>query len=226
MAVELHEITQFAAFAALPPASLGALAATVELVPHQAGAIFYHDDDPPSGLFLLSAGNVVLYRQSHERLQILALIQPGECFGAESIATHRTCPYTAKAISAGQTYRIPPDALYTLLTHDPAFLGAFLSLVALRLRQLTTLVHDLAFRDIAGRLAGILLMLAEPSDDGWLVRRIFSQQELASMAGTVREVVNRCLKRFAQDDLLKITPHAYHILDIEALNSIATNENH
>jgi CRP-like cAMP-binding protein len=77
-------------------------------------------------------------------------------------------------------------------------------------------------------VAEVLLKLAmiegTSTVEGLCVRQVLSQQELASMVGTAREVVNRTLKKLEQDNLLRVRPAEIIILDIEGLERIAAEE--
>ena len=101
-------------------------------------------------------------------------------------------------------------------------------MVAQRLKQFVSLVHDLAFRDVTSRLATVLVTRAQnegqPTNSGISIDRLLSQQEFAQMVGTAREVINRTFKRFEHDGLVRLTPDHILILDLERLINIAKQE--
>ena len=77
--------------------------------------------------------------------------------------------------------------------------------LATRLRSTNTRLSDLAFLDVAGRLAHVLLDLSKKSDAmdhprGRMVR--ISRQELARNAGCSREMAGRVLKKLEEDGLV------------------------
>lgn len=192
------------------------------------GAILYAQGEPPTGLFALQEGRVKLYRQSNARAQILAVPLPGECFGAESLATDEASPCTAAALTHVSTLYVPPDALRTLLPDHADLQELLLELAADRLRQLVSLVHDLAFRDVTSRLAAILAARAKAegrsTEFGVSLDRLLSQQEFAAMAGSAREVICRIFKKFESDGLLRLTRHNIYILDLDGLIQLALRE--
>ena len=115
-----------------------------------------------------------------------------------------------------------------LLTECGDLQIAFLDLISARLRQFVGLVHSLAFRDVAARLATELLLRAEI--EGQTVGseihidRILTQQELAATVGTAREVVYRVFKRFERDGVARLTRQQIIILDPTKLSHIARKE--
>lgn len=110
----------------------------------------------------------------------------------------------------------------------PQFRVILLQLVTERLRQFATLVHNLAFRDVAARLATILVTRAVQDGmtipDGIVFPRLMTQGELATMVGTAREVVQRTFKKFEKSGIIRVSRKEIHILDLDMLKEIAEEE--
>ena len=83
-----------------------------------------------------------------------------------------------------------------------------------RLREALALVEDLAFRDVTSRLAKILL-------EGQDAAPRVTQELLAAMAGSRREVVGRALKALSQDGAVKLERGRIHVCDRQALERLA-----
>jgi CRP/FNR family transcriptional regulator len=90
--------------------------------------------------------------------------------------------------------------------------------LASQVRQLGGLVEDLSFKSVIGRVAKILI---ENSTDGNRERQRLTQQDMAAMAGTAREVVGRSLKSLEDDGVIKMERHRIVIKDIDMLKNIA-----
>jgi CRP/FNR family transcriptional regulator len=197
-------------------------------VEYPAGVNLYQQAHPPTGLFALQSGRVKLYRQSKKKCQILALPMPGDCFGAESLATGAPSPYSATTLVPVVALHLQLNVLQELLNECPDFQDVFLQLIMNRLRQFVTLVHDLAFRSVTSRLATVLSIRAEiegqTHPDGIVFDRLLSQQEFADMVGTAREVVYRTFKKFEDDGLVRMTRSNILIYDLETLRAIALQE--
>ncbi len=95
---------------------------------------------------------------------------------------------------------------------------------ARRLDHLTNLVEDLSLRTVRERLARFLLQHAGEKaggpDSAGVVHR-WSQEEIAAQIGTVREMVARTLRAFADAGLLRIERHRIILLDREGLEAEA-----
>lgn len=215
-------------FSRLQKQTLHHIAALIEPRRINAGDHLFLQDDPPTGLFAIQEGLVLLYRHSDRKSQVLTVLGAGDAFGAESLSNNTPSPYAARAVVETRLLYIPPEQFRTLLDTQSDLLIAFVALASLRLQQLTALVQSLAFRSVTARLAGILLTLAqmtgEKSGKVLHLDRVLSQQDLASMAGTVREVVSRTLKKFEEDGLLEQTAQEYVLLDVAELANIAMEE--
>jgi len=218
------------AFRRLTSPTLKRLAQEAVIISRESGEAFYEQNAPPTGLFILQSGRVKLYRQAKNQIQILAIPLPGECFGAESLPDNAASPFTATALTSASTIYFHPDIIRSLLSESPEFQVVLLELVSARLQQFVELVHNLAFRDVSARLATVLLNRAEsegiPTDTGIQIERLLSQQDLASMVGTAREVINRTFKKFEQEGLVRLTSSHIFVLNIAKLTNIARQEIH
>lgn len=228
MSVNKDQLAAITLFAELSTSTLECIANISTLNDYPAGAILFEQGSQPSGLFILLDGIIILFRQSKEKSQILAMVPLNECFGGESTATAGPCPYTAKAVTPVKTLYISAADLTALLEKDRDFLALYVSLIARRIRQLTSVVHRLAFHDVTSRVAAVLLTLAEANseqtDAGLRIPRVLSQKDLAAMVGTAREVIYRVLKQFEKEKLIRKTATDYYILDLETLLQIAAQE--
>ncbi|GAB4575700.1 MAG: Crp/Fnr family transcriptional regulator [Anaerolineae bacterium] len=215
-------------FRALDEQARGYLRAAAEVVTFPPRTVLFHQGDPPTACYALQAGRVKLYRESRSKCQILALPMPGDCFGAEAYPSGTTQPYTAATLTTATCIRLDIATLSRLLEESPDFQEAFLRHITRRLRQFVTLVHDLAFRDVSSRVAMVLVQRAaqegQPTAGGVSFERLLTQQELAAMVGTAREMVYRTFKRFEAEGLIEVTPRRITILDMDTLSAIAAQE--
>jgi CRP/FNR family cyclic AMP-dependent transcriptional regulator len=175
--------------------------------------------DPPAAVYFIAHGQVRISRFSPDgREQALMDLFPGHVFNLVAVIDGRPTPSTAIARTSVILYVLHREDFWHLLRAYPPLAEAVLVDFAARLRRFTALVEDLSLRTVAERLARLLLEMAgEPQ--GPAPR--FTQQELASRLGTVREVVSRTLKRFEEQGLIRVERHRIIILDPEGLERIA-----
>jgi CRP/FNR family cyclic AMP-dependent transcriptional regulator len=168
-----------------------------------------HAGDTPTTLFLILEGSVSILLEDKDGKEIvLAYLGPGDFFGemclfpeqASRTAIVRT--RTQPTLVAESTY----VAFRNFARDHHEIMYEIAGQLAGRLRNTNARLSDLAFLDVAGRLAHILLDLSKKSDAsdhprGKLVR--ISRQELARNAGCSREMAGRVLKKLEEDGLVQ-----------------------
>lgn len=228
MSITTELLAQIPIFQTLQPQILQELIEVASLIDCQPRDIIYEQGESLENLYGVISGHVKLYRQSGERVQILALLHSGDCFGTEALSDDILSSYSVAAVTETRLILIPIGTMQTLLEEHPHFRIILLQLVTNRLRQFATLVHNLAFRDVAARLATVLIARAEQdglnTPEGLAFPRLMTQSELATMVGTVREVIQRTFKKFEQNQIIRVSRKEIVILDMDALKSIAEEE--
>ena len=222
------KLAQIPVFGHLPVTMLQQIADMVSIIQVQPNEILYEQDTVLTGLYAIVEGYIKLYRQSGQRTQILALLRAGDCFGTEALSGEADSSHYAATLTPTLLLFVPTDAMLELMQSHPEIRIALLQMVTKRLRQFASLVHDLAFRDVTARLAGVIVAHTEQdgiiTQEGIRVPRLMTQSDLATMIGTAREVVQRTLKKFEQDKLLRVSRKEFLILNIDQLRQIAAEE--
>ncbi len=77
--------------------------------------------------------------------------------------------------------------------------------LAKRLRLADRKIETLALHDVYGRVARLLLDLAEESDGQRVIHRRITKQDIAKMIGASREMVSRVMKDLQQQGLVEET---------------------
>lgn len=222
-------LTQISAFQSLPPLMLEKLSAAATITEYPRNTTLYQQQEPLTGLYVVISGYVKLYRQSRDRVQILAILRDEDFFGTECLSNDVLSSSSATTMTLSTLIYIPAQAIGELLEANPQFRSVMLHKVTDRLRQFAQLVHNLAFRDVTARLAMLLINRAETDGimtvDGIRILRLMTQSELATMIGTGREVVQRTFKKFEREGLIKVSRKEILILDFDKLRISAEVEN-
>jgi CRP/FNR family cyclic AMP-dependent transcriptional regulator len=79
--------------------------------------------------------------------------------------------------------------------------------LAERLRDADRKIESLALMDVYGRVARLLLEMAEDVNGETVVAHKISKQDIARMIGASREMVSRVMKDLGQQGLIEETPH-------------------
>jgi CRP/FNR family transcriptional regulator len=183
------------------------------------GEIILLEDEPPQALFFVASGAVKVFKTSPDgKEQILSVSRPGDSFNDVAVLDGGTNPASAQTMGPVLVYGIGSEQVDDILRKHPELTKNVIKVLAQRVRQLVALVEDLSFRHVIGRVAKILL---EYGGETSTPRPRLTQQEIAAMAGTAREVVGRSLKTLEEDSIIRLERHRVVINDKEALRQMA-----
>ncbi len=172
------------------------------------GELLFLEGEPCAGLHLIVSGRVRIFKTSAEgKEQVLALVQVGQSFNEVPLLDGGLNPASAEALEDTHVYTLSKEAMDQIIDAHPSVARAMLGIFAARLRQLTLLVEELSFKHVTSRLARILLeqaLQAADGHDGAHGPHRITQQELAAMVGTAREVVARALKNLEKQGAIKV----------------------
>jgi CRP/FNR family transcriptional regulator len=213
LAAELRSL--YPALASLDAVALGAALERSQLLRVPAGTPMFGEGSPCRQFPLVLEGSIRVAKCSDGRELQLYRVTPGE-----------SCVLTSGCLVGGRDYPatgvverdarlvVLPKAVFDELmaTHEP-FRHYVFSLFAERLADLMTVVEAVAFHRLDRRLAAALL------GRGRVVE--LTHQQLADELGSVREIVTRVLRSFAEQGLVRSSRGAVEVLDAAGLRRIA-----
>ncbi len=182
------------------------------------GEVVVWEGDPGEVLYFVSSGAVKCFKVSSEgKEQIIEIILPGKSFNDVSVFDGGPSPANAEAMSAVGIYGLSRDNVQRILKDYPKLYPNVIEGLTIRIRHLLGLVEDLSFRNVISRIARILIEHA----DGAGPTPKLTQQEMAAIAGTAREVVGRSLKTLQEEGMIRMERNRLVISDKEALKKMA-----
>ena len=147
---------------------------------------------------------------------------PGRTFADIAVFDDETQPADAIAVSETTVAFIPQADLLDVLRRHPDVAIEVIRLFASRLRAYKQMVEDLSLRTVVVRVARLFVDRAHGTqtlvEDSASSSPEFTQDEIAAMVGSVREVVQRALKTLEHAGLIQMTRGRIHIIDVEALD--------
>ena len=205
-------------FSGLSSTELEAISKLVFEKRHDLGEILLLEGKTAEVLYILASGAVKVFTTSAEgKEQILTIIRPGETFNEVPIFNGGLNPASAQAMVPVLIYGIRRNDLEVILRNYPQVALNVIKVMANRLRHLVSLVEDLSFRHVIGRVAKILL---DNAGDGAAPVPRLTQRDMAAMAGTAREVVSRSLKTLEEDGFIKVDRNRIIITNRDALKKV------
>ena len=219
MTVEIEFLKSIPYFSGLSTDELDSIRKSIFERTAERGEIILLEGEPAKALYFVVSGAVKLFKTSAEgKEQILSIVRPAESFGDVPIFDGGPNPISAQAMAPLSLYGIRKGDLEVVLREHPRVALNVISVLSSQVRHFMSLVEDLSFKHVIDRLAKILLKYA---GDGTGSRPRLTQQEMAAMAGTAREMIGRSLKTLEADGIIRLDRHRIVITDSEALKELA-----
>jgi len=201
---------------ALPSAKRAEVLARCQTMTLPAGAFVFDERQSCQGFpFVLKGGIRVVKPAANGRELPLYRVLPGESCIITTGCLLGRADYNARGVTEAETsLALMPRALFDELLAEPPFRDFVFHLVSERIADLMGLVEEVAFHKLDQRLAGLLL------GRGRLIH--ITHQQLADELGSVREIVSRLLKGFAEQGLVRLAREQVEILDPAGLRKVAS----
>lgn len=208
-------------FGGLDGASLHDLAGVSAQRSYGRGQFLWYQGDPGDRLVVVASGLVKVTLTSESGEEVL-LVTLGEHQTLGELAILDGSPRSASVVAVRPTtvLTLPRSAVLAQMAMHPGVLDAILRSLGRLVRRLTEQTGDLVFLDLAGRLAKVLLQLAEshsPDGSGTVVDAGLSQSDIAAMVGATRPAVNRVLQTFASRGLVSVEGQIIVLRNVAAL---------
>lgn len=219
MAVQDDFLKSIAYFSGLSAAELESLKRFIFEKTVERGGIIFFEGEPAQALYFVASGVVKVFKTSADgKEQILQLIRPGESFNDVPVFGDGVNLCGAEAMGPVAFYGIKKVDLGVILHDYPQVAINALEVLSAKAQHLVGLVEDLSFKNVAGRVAKILL---EYAGDGPSPSPRLTQQELAALAGTAREMVGRSLKALEGEKAIRLEHRRIVITNKETLKELA-----
>lgn len=181
-----------------------------------ASAELFSERQPCAGFPLLLSGRIKVVKSapSGRELLLYRVEAGGSCIISSSCLLGHTA-YTARGIAEtpSQLLMLPTARFESLMATSAHFRDFVFHLLADRLAELMQLVEAVAFQRLDQRLARLLLGKSDP------IR--LTHQALAEELGSVREIVSRLLKTFAEQGLVTLGREQISVCDRPGLQQLA-----
>ena len=183
------------------------------------------EEEAGNALFVIVSGKVKIVRTDDDgREVILSILGESDFFGEMSMLDGLARSASAVATSKAELFMTHRQDFLKLLHDYPPVTVALLQELTMRLRKADSQIKSLSLKDATGRVANVVLQLA---DDIGVIRKgrveiddMPLQQDLANMAGTSRETISRTMHTFIKKGHLEMQGNKLIIKDYEKFKSL------
>ena len=175
----------------LPPHLLEAIAKNAGVRVFAKNAIIVSEGDDTDSLYVVLSGRARVYVSNAQGREVqLNTIGQGEYFGEVTLDGG---PRSASvmALDECRCAVVKRGELLGMVERQPEFALHMVRKLASRVRDLTENVRSLALMDVYGRVARLLLELAEEKNGRLVVGEPLTHRDIASRVGASREMISR-----------------------------------
>ncbi len=174
--------------------------------------------DPTDAMYIVVSGRLKVVMSDKEGQEvILAILNQGEFFGEMGLIAQAPRSATVTTIEPCELLTITrADFTKCLQGNFDLTMNVIRGLVK-RLREADKKIGSLALMDVYGRVARLLLEMAETIDGQKVVTKKLTKRDIAKMIGASREMVSRVMKELQASGRIEVRAREILLRDSLAL---------
>ena len=189
------------------------------------GETLYSRGSQPDSVYCVERGAIQLSTTSaNGREAVLGVVEGGRWFGELTVFIEAPRVHDAKALTDTELLVVSARRLQDIVNNRSEHLLEFLRLVCYRYKWAIERMDASILQPLAVRLAHLLAVTHGRAAGGHarsLPELKVSQESLGHMLGASRQSVNRQLKQWELDGLLRVSYGCITLLDLNALQRLA-----
>ena len=184
-------------------------------------SVILFEDDPGDSLYIVSIGQVkVVLIGEDGREVILSVLSDGDFFGEMSLIDDEPRSAHVIAMKDSRLLVLRRDDFQRQLHQHPSIAVKLLKVLVQRLRRADSKIGGLVLLDVNGRVAKLLLDLADESGGPKITRKL-THHTIAQMIGSSRETVSRAMRELSDRGLVDVTRREITIKNRDGLAALA-----
>ncbi|NPA73388.1 MAG: Crp/Fnr family transcriptional regulator [Epsilonproteobacteria bacterium] len=185
----------------------------------QKGQFAMDYDDILDYFYIVINGSIKVFTYSPEKdkEQTFYILQSKDMFDVLTVLDGQPHEVYTKALEHTEVLELPIDKVREWLMTNPAFNKAFFPYIAKRMREIEELATDLSLHDTSTRLMKLLLKNIDKTVKNIPLIHNLSHEDIASMIGSVRQVVNRQLQELKKEGIIDIKRKKIAVNDLNKL---------
>jgi len=177
--------------------------------------------DTDKYFYFVMSGKIKIYQIDFQssKEQTLYLLSRGDMFDVVSLLDGSQNKYISEVLEDTELIRMPLADVKKMMLEDSSFRQFFYSYLAGQLKSMENLAISLSFYDVYQRVLQLFTNFTYIKDNKPTLKVIdnLKHEDIASMVGTVRKVVNRSLQKLKQDGIIELSRKKIHIKNFQKL---------
>jgi CRP/FNR family cyclic AMP-dependent transcriptional regulator len=214
-------------FSAFTDAQLSQVLAGVQHRSYPRNSFILRAGEETDALYIVLSGRVkVLIPDEEGHEVILSVMGPHEFFGEMGLLDDQARSASVETLEACEMLRLSKAGFTTILKDNFDLAMLIIRNLVRRLREADRKIESLALIDVYGRVARLLIDMAQVVDGKWVVEHAPPKQEIARMIGASREMVSRVVKDLHRKGLIRAEKRRIYVLDKLSMQKRATTRHH
>jgi CRP-like cAMP-binding protein len=213
-------------FASLTERHLDELASVARTRSLERREELFHRGDEGTQIYVIASGKLKVLTTSLDGDDVMFNITgPGEMIGEVALFSGRPRTASVSAIEPSELLVLDRGDFLNCVRRDPDVAIKLLGVLGDHIGRMSELVEDMLFLNLPVRLAKKLLRFArtdgEETAEGVRINLKLSQEEWGDLVGTTRESVNKQLRAWTEEGVVRMDGGYVLILRADALEALA-----
>ncbi len=175
--------------------------------------VYFHKNMPAMSIedtlhyfYFIIDGRIKVYQFNFEttKEQTIKILSRGDMFDVVVLLDGKPHEVLTHAYEDTKALRVPIERVKEWIETNSEFRNLFFHYVAAQMRNLEELATDLSLHDTSTRFIKLLLKYFDPDSAKLKLIHDLPHEEIASLIGTVRHVVNRHIQELKRDGSLEV----------------------
>ncbi len=160
---------------------------------------------------------VFQYNLEGNKEQTIKILSRGDMFDVIVLLDDKPHEVVTHAYEDTKALRVPIDTVRQWIDTNPEFRKLIFRYIAAEMRNLEELATDLSLLDTSTRFIKLLIKHFDPETAKLRLIHDLPHEEIASLIGTVRHVVNRHIQELKKDGSLEVERRKLRLADLSKL---------
>lgn len=188
--------------------------------------ILFREGDFYTGFFVLLKGVIKVYKFTTKGTEaVVHIVRPFSAFADIPLFEGGNYPVNAEALEDSIALFIPKERFMELISKEPDISLKMLAGFAKRLKALVNQLEDISSKEVPNRLAKYLAQRIKDSGTENLpepfVKLTVPKSTIAAYLGTVTETLSRTLRRFQDENIIRVSGKKIFVVDMQRLRQLA-----
>jgi CRP-like cAMP-binding protein len=194
-------------------------------VKNQKKVFFKKGEDPLNNVdtsryfYFVLSGKIKIFQIdfNSSKEQILYLLSRGDMFDVVTLLDGTQREQMSEVLEDSELIQMPIEDVQDMILLNNNFRQLFYSYLASQLKSMENLATSLSFYDVYQRVLQLFTKFTYIKDGKPVLITIdnLKHEDIASMVGTVRKVVNRSLQKLKRDGIIELSRKKIHIKNFQ-----------